>query len=86
MEDSCNVQVQIINYLEKAIEAQPKWVQRLFEKENIFFTISGGDTIGVQFTEKVPVAEKQYISARLKQYMEENPCELTKEKEPEVFH
>lgn len=35
MEHCSEMQLQLINYFEKAVEAQPRWIQKLFEKEKL---------------------------------------------------
>jgi len=86
MEASSDAQIQIINYFEKALEAQPKWVQRLFEKEKVFFILCKDDHIGLRFTNKVSTEDRALISNYFRKYMEENPCEIAKNGSSEIIN
>jgi len=81
MEHCSEVQLQLINYFEKAIEAQPRWVQKLFEKEKVTFIVANGDHIGLKFTDKICAEDKIVIANYFQNYFEENPCEIVVGKE-----
>lgn len=86
MDDYSDAQIQLINYFEKAIEAQPRWIQRMFEKEKVVFIISGDDHIGLKFTNKVCPEDKAIISDYFKKYVEQFPCEISKGATKEVIN
>ena len=64
--------IEILEYLDSCVEAQPEWVRELFRIKRAFFVMSK-DVLAISFKKRVKQEERNAVVELLSTYMADNP-------------
>ena len=70
------VETSIDEYLKELIEAQPKYIFRLFDKGRLTFLFTEDNMLGWRFSEDVPRRTQFAASLRIDKYCRKHPLEI----------